>query len=152
MVAQYPTGSRDHRRLVGQWKDVRGGPPRVSNRAALAGILFVLRHGLRWRDLPLELGYGSGVTCWRRLRQWQALGVWAGVHRTLLNWLGDLGAIDGTRASLDSTSLRPHLPPLPPAGGTGLKPSQGSTRAAWTKLLILSIRWLCHSPWRRFDR
>jgi transposase len=87
-------------------KDVRGGPPRLSNRAALAGILFVLRHGLRWRDLPSELGYGSGVTCWRRLRQWQALGVWAGVHRTLLNWLGDLGRIDWTRASLDSTSVR----------------------------------------------
>jgi transposase len=85
---------------------VRGGPPRVSNRAALAGILFVLRHGLRWRDLPPELGYGSGVTCWRRLRQWQALGVWAGLHRTLLNWLGDLGAIDWRRASLDSTSVR----------------------------------------------
>src|ERR687886_542790 len=86
--------------------DVRGGPPRVSNRAALAGIIFVLRCGLRWRDLPQELGYGSGVTCWRRLRRWQALGVWAGVHRTLLNWLGDLGAIDWTRASLDSTSVR----------------------------------------------
>jgi transposase len=41
-------------------------------------------HGLRWRDLPRELGYGRGVTCWRRLRQWQALGVWAGLHRTLL--------------------------------------------------------------------
>jgi transposase len=49
-------------------KGVRGGPPRISNRAALSGILFVLRHGLRWRDLPQELGYGSGVTCWRRVR------------------------------------------------------------------------------------
>jgi transposase len=87
-------------------KGVRGGPPRISNRAALSGILFVLRHGLRWRDLPQELGYGSGVTCWRRVRQWQAMGVWAGVHRTLLNWLGDLGVIDWTRASLDSTSVR----------------------------------------------
>ena len=86
--------------------DVRGGPPRVSNRAALAGILFILRHGLRWRDLPQELGYGSGVTCWRRLRQWQTAGVWTSVHRTLLNWLGDLGAIDWTRASVDSTSVR----------------------------------------------
>ena len=83
-----------------------GGPPRVPHRSALAGILYVLRHGLRWRDLPLELGYGSGVTCWRRLRQWQALGVWAGVHRTLLHWLGDRGAIDWTRASVDSTSVR----------------------------------------------
>jgi len=53
-----------------------------------------------------KLGYGSGVTCWRRLRQWQALGVWAGVHRTLLNWLRDLGRMDWTRASLDSTSVR----------------------------------------------
>jgi transposase len=47
-----------------------GGPPRVTHRAALGGILFILRHGLRWGDLPHELGYGSGVTCWRRLRQW----------------------------------------------------------------------------------
>ena len=42
--------------------DVRGGPRRVPNRAALAGVLFVLRQELRWRDLPQELGYGSGVT------------------------------------------------------------------------------------------
>lgn len=43
----------------------------VSNRAALTGILFVLKTGLRWRDLPAEMGCGSGVTCWRRLRDWQ---------------------------------------------------------------------------------
>ena len=58
-----------------------GGLPRVSHRAALAGILFILRHGLRWCDLPLELGYGSGITCWRRLRQWQALGIWVMLQR-----------------------------------------------------------------------
>jgi transposase len=83
-----------------------GGPPRVCHRAALAGILFILRHGLRWRDLPQELGYGSGVTCWRRLRQWQALGIWATVHQVVLNWLGDLDAIDWSRASIDSVSVR----------------------------------------------
>ena len=83
-----------------------GGPPRISHRAALGGILFVLRHGLRWRDLPLELGYGSGVTCWRRLRQWQALGIWEAVHQVALNWLGDLDAIDWSRASVDSLSVR----------------------------------------------
>ncbi len=94
--------------------DVRGGPTRISHRAALAGILFVLRHGLRWRDLPQELGYGSGVTCWRRLRQWQARGVWAGLHRTLLNWLGDLGRIDWTRA----------YPRLHPAQQQPLQPSR----------------------------
>jgi len=83
-----------------------GGPPRVSHRAALGGILFILRHGLRWGDLPQELGYGSGVTCWRRLRQWQALGIWAMVHQVVLNWLGDLNAIDWSRASIDSISVR----------------------------------------------
>jgi transposase len=78
----------------------------VPHRAALAGILYVLRHGLRWRDLPLELGFGSGSTCWRRLRQWQAQGVWRQVHQVILNWLGDLDAIDWSRASLDSISVR----------------------------------------------
>jgi transposase len=84
----------------------RGGPPRVPHRAALAGILYVLRHGLRWRDLPQELGFGSGVTCWRRLRQWQAQGVWRAVQQVVLSWLGDLGVIDWSRASLDSASVR----------------------------------------------
>jgi transposase len=83
-----------------------GGTPRVPHRAALAGILYVLRHGLRWRDLPLELGYGSGSTCWRRLRQWQERGIWRRVHQVILNWLGDLDAIDWSRASLDSISVR----------------------------------------------
>jgi transposase len=45
----------------------RGGRPRISDRAALSGILFVLRSGIAWEDLPPELGCGSGVTCWRRL-------------------------------------------------------------------------------------
>ncbi|HEX2184037.1 MAG TPA: IS5 family transposase, partial [Chloroflexota bacterium] len=83
-----------------------GGPSRISHRAALGGILFILRRGLRWRDLPLELGYGSGVTCRRRLRQWQALGIWGAVHQVALNWLGDLDAIDWSRASVDSLSVR----------------------------------------------
>jgi transposase len=83
-----------------------GGPPRVSHRAALGGIVFILRQGLRWNDLPQELGYGSGVTCWRRLRQWQDVGIWSAVHQVVLNWLGDLDAIDGSRASVDSVSVR----------------------------------------------
>ena len=83
-----------------------GGRPRVPDRAALNGIIFVLRQGLRWSDLPQALGYGSGVTCWRRLRRWQDLGVWQAVHHTLLNWLGLLDAIRWDRASVDSTSVR----------------------------------------------
>ncbi len=53
----------------------KGGRPRVDDRAALNGILFVLHTGIPWEDLPKELGFGSGMTCWRRLRDWQADGV-----------------------------------------------------------------------------
>src|SRR3712207_4306290 len=52
----------------------KGGRPRVPDRAALAGILFVLRTGCPWEWLPRELGCGSGITCWRRLRDWQRAG------------------------------------------------------------------------------
>ena len=58
----------------------RGGRPRVPDRAVLEGIVFVLKSGIPWRMLPAELGYGSGVTCWRRLRDWQKAGVWR-LHR-----------------------------------------------------------------------
>lgn len=84
----------------------KGGRPRVPDRAALRGIIFVLRTGTPWRLLPKELGCGSGSTCWRRLRDWQQAGVWERLHATLLNWLGDAGAIDWSRASLDSISVR----------------------------------------------
>lgn len=83
----------------------KGGHPRVPARACLAGIVFVLRSGIPWNMLPRELGCGSGVTCWRRLVEWQRAGVWEGLHATLLDWLGDADAIDWSRASLDSASV-----------------------------------------------
>ncbi|MGE3267327.1 MAG: IS5 family transposase [Chloroflexota bacterium] len=84
----------------------KGGRPRIPDRAALGGIIFVLRTGTPWRQLPQELGCGSGSTCWRRLRDWEAAGVWVRLHATVLNWLGDAGAIDWSRASVDSISVR----------------------------------------------
>lgn len=54
----------------------KGGGPRQSDEQALNGIIFVLRTGIPWEDLPQELGYGTGMTCWRRLRDWQAADVW----------------------------------------------------------------------------
>src|SRR5215207_5634196 len=84
----------------------KGGRPRVPDRAALGGIIFVLRTGCPWRLLPTELGCGSGWTCWRRLRDWQAAGVWQRLHERLLNWLGDEAAIDWSRANVDSLSVR----------------------------------------------
>ena len=84
----------------------KGGRPRVSDRAALTGILFVLTTGLPWEYLPREMGCGSGMTCWRRLRDWNRANVWHRLHTVLLDRLGRADRIDWSRASLDSGSLR----------------------------------------------
>jgi len=60
---------------------------------------------LYWEDLPQELGFGSGVTCWRRLRDWQAGGVWHRLHLVLLAELRSAGQLDFSRASLDAASV-----------------------------------------------
>lgn len=83
----------------------RGGRPRVPNRAALTGIVFVLKTGIPGEMLPKEMGCGSGSTCWRRLRDWQEAGVWRRLHRVLLDRLGEAEEIDWSRASLDSASV-----------------------------------------------
>jgi transposase len=88
-----------------------GGRPRIDDRAALTGIVFVLKSGIPWEMLPQEMACGSGVTCWRRLREWHEAGVWEKLHRVLLDRLGEAKQIDWKRASLDSASV-------PAKGGT----------------------------------
>jgi transposase len=83
----------------------KGGRPRVPDRAALTGLLFVLKTGLPWEYLPQEMGCGSGVTGWRRLRDWQRAGVWHRLPRVLLDRLGPADRIDWSRVSLDSSSV-----------------------------------------------
>jgi transposase len=87
-------------------RDKSPGRKPVPDRAALNGIVFVLRTGLRWRDLPAEMGCGSGVTCWRRLRDWQEAGVWDRLHEVLLAELRAAGQIDLSRVVVDSSSVR----------------------------------------------
>ena len=82
----------------------KGGRPRAPDRSALAGILFVLRTGIQWHEVPAELGC-CGKTCWRRLGEWHAAGVWTRLHRVLLERLNDAGQLDWSRAALDSASL-----------------------------------------------
>ena len=110
----------------------KGGRPRIDNRAALTGILFVLRTGIPWEMLPQEMACGSGVTCWRRLRDWQAAGVWDQLHRELLRRLHQADRLDRSRACLDSSSVAAkrgvrRLDPIrPTAAGRG--PSAISSR------------------------
>jgi len=77
----------------------------VSDEAALNGILFVLHTGIPWEDLPQSLGYGSGMTCWRRLRNWSAAGVWQRLHQAMLMRLREHDQIDWSRASIDGSSV-----------------------------------------------
>jgi len=97
----------------------RGGRPRVSDRAALTGILFVLKSGIGWEMLPPEFGCGSGMTCGRRWRDWQRAGVWERLHHELLQRLADADTLDWSRASLDSASAAAksvHIECQPAAG------------------------------------
>jgi transposase len=86
----------------------RGHPGRkpIDDRKALTGILFVLKTGIPWEDLPREMGCGSGMTCWRRLRAWQHRGVWMRLHEVLLAKLRGADRIDWSRAAVDSGFAR----------------------------------------------
>ena len=104
------------------------GRKRLDDRRTLAGILFVLRTGIAWQQLPQELEYGSGMTCWRRLKEWQQAGVFQALHERLLAQLRSDGRLDLSRAVCDSASLRALL------GARKLAPARliGASSAAST--------------------
>ncbi|WP_329599984.1 IS5 family transposase [Streptomyces pseudovenezuelae] len=86
------------------------GRPRGPDRQALCGILFVLHTGIQWEYLPQELGFGSGMTCWRRLAAWNEAGVWDQLHQLLLNKLRSKNQLDWSRAVIDSSHVRAARP------------------------------------------
>ncbi|WP_385626089.1 IS5 family transposase [Streptomyces sp. P8-A8] len=82
------------------------GRPRVPDRQALCGIPFVLHTGIQWEYLPQELGFGSGMTCWRRLAAWNEAGVWDRLHAVLLTKLRSAKQLDWSRAVIDFSHVR----------------------------------------------
>jgi transposase len=118
----------------------QGGRPRVEDRAALTGILFVLRSGIPWAMLPAEMGCGSGMTCWRRLRDWHAAGVWQRLHQVLLDRLGAAGQLDWSRASVDAQSIPaakggPRPVPIRRTGASRARSATCSSTGAAPRLL-----------------
>ena len=82
------------------------GPAQHDPRLVFQGILFVLFTGIGWEDLPQELGFGSGMTCWRRLRDWQAAGVFEAMHQAVLDCSNAAGLIDVDRVMIDGSHVR----------------------------------------------
>jgi transposase len=104
--------------LLPEWTpSPKGGHPRLDDRKALTGILFVLKTGIPWEDLPYEMGCGCGMTCWRRLRDWQVDGTWDKIHVELLSRLRGADKIDWSGALIDSSHVRAAY------GGEGTGPS-----------------------------
>ena len=81
----------------------------------MTGIVFVLKTGLGWNQLPRELLGVSGVTCWRRMRDWTEAGVWPAVHEMLLGELRAAGALDLDRCAVDGSHVRALKGGLTPA-------------------------------------
>ena len=105
------------------------GRKRIDDRRVLTGILFVLKTGIPWEYLPQEMGCGSGMTCWRRLRDWQQAGVWQALHEVLLARLNGAEEIDWSRAVVDSSYVRAVLGASKPAQARsiGAKPAPSTT-------------------------
>jgi transposase len=82
------------------------GRLRVPDRVALAGIVYALRKGVAWRDVPASVVGCSGVTAWRRLRDWTEAGVWSQLHAALLTELRKTGLLDMGDTAIDGSHIR----------------------------------------------
>uniref|UniRef100_UPI003558AD84 IS5 family transposase n=1 Tax=Streptomyces halstedii TaxID=1944 RepID=UPI003558AD84 len=112
--------------LLPPWPERSPGPRPVSDRRCLQGVLFVLYNDIAWQLLPLELGFGSGQTCWRRLDRWQKAGVFDQLHRVLLAELNAAGKLDWSRACVDGSHIRAK-------GGADTGPSPVDRRKTGSK-------------------
>ncbi|MDX3229633.1 IS5 family transposase [Streptomyces sp. ME19-01-6] len=113
--------------LLPRWPEQSPGPRPVPDRLCLQGILYVLHNDIAWQLLPLELGFGSGQTCWRRLDRWQQAGVFDQLHLILLAELNAAGELDWSRACVDGSHVRAKK------GGADTGPSPVDRRKTGSK-------------------
>lgn len=123
-------------------RTTRGGRPWADNRAVVEGILWVLKTGARWRDLPAE--YPSPATCWRRLRRWFDDGTWERLWRTFIAQLDARGRLAWETAFIDgsfASAKKGALPSGPPNGG--------KVQSAWYWWSVRVFLWESPLPRRR---
>jgi transposase len=118
-----PREKNRHRQSVGRKP--------IDPRSCLEGILFILRTGVPFAVIPPYAGRPSGITCWRRLRDWQKRGVWKKLFQVVLDRLRREGKLDLTRAIVDSSSIRA------PGGGRKTGPNPTDRRKKGTKHHVL---------------
>jgi transposase len=131
-----------------QWKkiepllpqSVRRGRPWADNRRVLEGILWVLKTGARWRDLPPE--YPSPSTCWRRLQLWEEQDVWLDVWRQFLAELDARGRLDWNESFVDGS-----FAPAKKGARASAKPSAARARSGWWWSTAKVFLW--ESSWSR---
>jgi transposase len=111
--------------LLPKLKRRRRGRPPKTNRVVLEGILWVLKTGARWRDIPSDIGV-SGTVCWKRLRRWDQQGVWLRIWRAFLSELDQGGRLDWRESFLDGS-----FAPAKKGATESAKPSVERAQSGW---------------------
>lgn len=122
----------------------RGGRRRADNRLTFEGILWVLRSGARWKDLPEE--YPSPATCWRRLNEWEKKGIWLKAWRALLAALDEQGTLNWAEVFADGS-----FAPAKKGASAWEKPNVEKVQSGWwwetARVFLWESSW--HRPRRR---
>jgi transposase len=100
------------------------GRPRADDRLVLEGILWVLRSGARWRDLPER--YPSASTCWRRLRDWEEEDLWLNIWRVFLSALDAQGRLNWDEVFMDGSFASAKK-----GGSAWVKPNVAKVQSGW---------------------
>jgi len=123
-------------------KSCKGGPTPVANRLCFEGILWVLRSGARWKDLPAE--YPSYSTCRRRLLEWEDQGIWLKVWRTLLAELDANQRLDWEECFADGS-----FAPAKKGGSASERPNAARVQSGWWWQAAKEFLWQPISTRRR---